>query len=106
MKMLTKMTALAVSILALSGVVYANPGAQWPSFDQVDKNKDGMLEQSEAKAIKGLDFGTVDTDSDGKISQVEYRTAQLKNEQGSGSGGGSAPQSGSGGGSAPQPYTR
>lgn len=93
MKILTKMTTLAVSSLALSGAVYANPGAQWLSFEQVDNNKDGVLEQNEAKVIKGLDFKAIDTDRDGKISQVEYRTAQLKDEQAGGMGGGSTPQS-------------
>ena len=97
MTKLTKLTTLAASILTLSGVAYANPGAQWPAFDQVDKNKDGVIEKSEAKIIKGLKFKDVDTDRDSKISPAEYQVALQRNGQEGGLGGGD---------SAPQSYTR
>jgi len=97
MNTLTKTMAisLAVSALTATGVVYANPGAQWPSFDQVDKNKDGAIEQNEAKAVKGLDFNAADVNHDGKISQDEYKAATLQKGQEGGMSG-----------AAPQTYTR
>lgn len=98
MNTLTKTIAisLALSALTATGVVYANPGAQWPSFDQVDKNKDGAIEQNEAQAVKGLDFSKADSNHDGKIDAAEYKAAALN----------SAGSAGMGSGSAPQTYTR
>lgn len=87
MNMLTKATTLAVSILALTGTAYAatpssSGSSQWPSFSQLDKNSDGVIEKKEAKQAKGLNFKDADSDSDGKVSQSEYQTAMLKNGQG------------------------
>lgn len=85
MKMLTKATTLAVSILALTGTAYAatdSSSSQWPSFSQLDKNSDGVIEKKEARQAKGLNFKDADSDSDGKVSQSEYQTAMLKNGQG------------------------
>lgn len=87
MNMLTKATTLAVSILALTGTAYAatpssSGSSQWPSFSQLDKNSDGVIEKKEAKQAKGLNFKEADSDSDGKVSQSEYQTAMLKNGHG------------------------
>ena len=90
--MKTMVFSLAVSGLAVTGAVYADPGVQWPSFDQVDKNKDGMIDKNEAKAVKGLSFEAADLNHDGKISQDEYKAAMLQKGQEGGMGGGSAPQ--------------
>lgn len=90
MNTFTKMTALAVSMLALTGTAYAatpsSSSGQWPSFSQIDKNSDGVIEKKEAKQAKGLNFKDADSDKDGKVSQSEYQTAQLKNGQGGTSG--------------------
>lgn len=84
MNTLTKSTviSLAVGLLAVTGIVYASPAEQWPSFEQVDKNRDGAIEKNEAKLVKDLDFKAADVNRDGKISQKEYQTAmfqQLRN---------------------------
>lgn len=81
MSMIKKSAALAVTVLSFAGAAYAV--AQWPSFEDADKDKSGVLESKEAKAIKGLDFKTADTDSDGKVSQAEFEVAKA----GSGGGG-------------------
>lgn len=76
MKLFTKTTVLTVSLLTLAGVNYAN--ASWQSFDQMDKNKDGVLDKSEARPIAGLSFKSADTDNDGRISQSEYQAVVAK----------------------------
>lgn len=81
MSMIKKSAALAVTVMSLAGAAYAV--AQWPSFQDADKDKSGTLESKEAKAIKDLDFKAVDTDRDGKVSQQEYEMAKA----GSGAGG-------------------
>jgi hypothetical protein len=94
MKVFSKATALAVTALAFSAIAFAATG--WPSFDKVDKDKNGALDVKEASVIKGLDFKAVDANRDGAISKAEYDTAMLKSGQ-------SAPPSGTSGS---QGYTR
>jgi hypothetical protein len=85
MKVSSKAKALAVSLLAFSALAFAAvPG--WPSFEQVDKNKNGSLDSKEASVIKGLDFKAVDANRDGAISKAEYETAMLKSGQSAPSG--------------------
>ncbi|MCG2579054.1 hypothetical protein LZ012_18840 [Dechloromonas sp. XY25] len=47
-------------------------------FKQLDKNNDGQISQSEAKASPGLSrrFSSVDTDHDKQISTAEWQTDQ------------------------------
>ncbi|MES2355234.1 MAG: EF-hand domain-containing protein [Pseudomonadota bacterium] len=49
-------------------------------FQKLDKNKDGYVDQSEAKNSVPLqsDFKSIDTDHDGKISRDELRNYQSK----------------------------
>ena len=96
MSTMKKSAALAVTVLSLAGAAFA--AAQWPSFQDADKDKSGALESKEAKAIKGLDFKAADADRDGKVSQAEYEMAK------SGAPGDYGGQSGGGGmGTEPAP---
>jgi hypothetical protein len=86
MKVFRKATALAATVLAFSLAAFAAmPG--WPSFEQVDKDRNGALDAKEASVIKGLDFKAVDANRDGVISKTEYETAMLKSGQSGGTGG-------------------
>jgi hypothetical protein len=48
-----------------------------PPFDEVDRNKDGFLDKSEAAAVPGLsaNFERVDTNRDGKLDRDEFEKA-------------------------------
>lgn len=89
MSMTKKSAALAVTVLSLAGAAFA--AAQWPSFQEADKDKSGALESKEVKAIKGLDFQAADADRDGKVSQVEYEMAKSENTGGTGGSMGTEP---------------
>lgn len=48
--------------------------AQAPSFEDVDTNGDGVISQSEAAAVEGLDLATCDQDQSGDLSRDEYNS--------------------------------
>lgn len=58
-------------ILGLAGAALAAP----PSFDEVDKNKDGSISKAEAGVVPTLDFAKADTNKDGKLDRAEYAAA-------------------------------
>lgn len=49
---------------------------QLPSFEKIDADNSGFIEQSEAEAVAGLDMKTADADNDGKVSAEEYGYAK------------------------------
>ena len=50
------------------------PAAGHPGFAQADRNKDGLLDKSEAGVVPGLsaNFERADTNKDGKLDEVEF----------------------------------
>lgn len=75
MNFLMKTTVLAVSTLALTGIAQANVKAEWPSFNRVDSNRDGYIDEQEARAAQELNIKGADSDRDGKINRAEYSAA-------------------------------
>lgn len=69
----------------------------WGSFSDVDKNRDGFVDQSEAAAVPGLSFMSYDADGDQRLSEQEYEAARRGGPalQGEGSGGSPITPSGS-----------
>lgn len=53
-----------------------NADAQWPAFEQVDKNRNGYIEQSESSVVPALDFGSADKNSDRRLNSAEYEAAK------------------------------
>ncbi len=53
-----------------------------PGFNNLDKNKDGYISNSEAKGNRTLykNFKQADTNGDGKLSRAEYLTAMTKQD--------------------------
>ena len=53
-----------------------------PGFNNLDKNKDGYISKSEAKANPTLykNFKQADKNGDGKLSRAEYLTAMTKQD--------------------------
>jgi hypothetical protein len=48
-----------------------------PTFEQVDRNKDGFVDKSESGVVPGLsaNFEKADTNKDGKLDKVEFAKA-------------------------------
>ena len=63
------LTALAV--VALASASYA----AGPAFNELDKDRDGLLSKAEAASVKGLDFAKADTNKDGRLDRAEYEAA-------------------------------
>jgi len=66
-------TLLALGALTLSAAAFAQQ--ELPSFEDVDANGDGMINETEAGRVAGLDFAVADANKDGNIDREEY--AQL-----------------------------
>jgi hypothetical protein len=62
--------------LATIGVLaFASASHAAPSFNDLDKNHDGVLSRAEASSVKGLDFVKADTNRDGHLDRAEYAAA-------------------------------
>jgi hypothetical protein len=50
------------------------PSAEYPSFEQADRNKDGFVDKSEAGVVPGLsaNFERADRSKDGKLDKAEF----------------------------------
>jgi hypothetical protein len=52
----------------------ARPAPHHPGFAQADRNKDGLVDKSEAGVVPGLsaNFERADSNRDGKLDEVEF----------------------------------
>lgn len=78
--------ALAASMLLAGGAV-AQQSQQWPSFEEVDQDGDGVINQQEAQQVPGLQE-EMQTD---QMTRQEYEQIREQKQQGGGS---SWPESG------------
>lgn len=53
----------------------AGATVEHPSFAQLDRNKDGLIDKNEASPVPGLSalFERADTSGDGKLDEAEYK---------------------------------
>ena len=68
---------LFVALLAAMPLATLSASARWPAspvFELVDRNKDGVIDRAEARAVPGLaeKFESVDASRDGKLDRVEF----------------------------------
>lgn len=85
--------ALAVTALPLVATAAEKSSKDWPSFKNVDTDKNGMVSQDEARAVSGLSdtMTSYDKNGDGQLSSSEYESAKKAAKSGtSGSGSGSS----------------
>jgi hypothetical protein len=60
-----------VGVIALASAAFAAGAA----FNELDKDRDGLLTKAEASSVKGLDFAKADTNRDGRLDRAEYEAA-------------------------------
>lgn len=54
----------------------ANANTHWPSFQQIDTDGNGYIDQQEAASVPVLDFGMADVDRDRRLGPSEYEGAK------------------------------
>jgi hypothetical protein len=65
---------IAMVLVSVFGIAGSAFGAA-PRFEDLDKNKDGMLSKAEAAAVEGLDFAKADANKNGVLERSEYLAA-------------------------------
>jgi len=72
--------ALGCALAAGSGAVLAGEDV---TFEQLDADQNGAIDQQEAQAHPGLDVATVDANADGSLDQAEFASwvAQASSEE-------------------------
>lgn len=68
----------AASILLTATVVFVFASASQaagPAFNELDRDRDGVLTKDETATVKGLDFAKADTNKDGRLDRAEYEAA-------------------------------
>lgn len=57
----------------------AGEPARFPSFSEVDKNRDGYISVAETKTVPGLQvyLSTLDQNSDGRLNREEYEGLKI-----------------------------
>jgi hypothetical protein len=68
---MNRLNGLALLVLG-SGLARSESACHFLPFDEVDKNGDGMISESEASKIPHLDFARADRNRDRQISRQEY----------------------------------
>jgi hypothetical protein len=61
----------AMAVFALASASFAAA----PAFNELDRDRDGMLTKAETATVKGLDFAKADTNKDGQLDRAEYEAA-------------------------------
>jgi EF hand len=67
-----------IGLVAIGFSAAALAQSAMPTFEDVDVNADGQISATEAQAIEGLDFATLDVDQNGSLSREEYSAAQTE----------------------------
>lgn len=60
-----------VLILGFAGSAFAQQDL--PSFEEVDQNSDGQIDQAELATVEGVDMETADQNQDGSIDRQEWQ---------------------------------
>lgn len=74
MKWLKKGVVLTFAFSTMAGAGLA-AAQETPSFEELDQDGNGFLDQNEVQGVPGIDMEMADTDGDNQLSQSEFEAA-------------------------------